>query len=207
MAARKRDTDEPAFDYDQAYAELLAQMEGFHISRISEMPRIELYRDQVLSIVSAELGPLYDEHEKIVTGAMVNNYVKQKIVPAPVRKRYTRRHLATVLFVCTLKRVLSISQIAQLILLCGDEGVNTAAGFDEFERSLEEAVRRRFPVGGQARTGGETTVSLDLVDTQGQPITGRVRNLLESSIALVADKVYVDKMLALEERRALAPAE
>ena len=44
---------------------------------------------------------------------MVNNYVKHKAMPAAVRKKYTRVHLAYLIVICTLKPVLPISTIRQ----------------------------------------------------------------------------------------------
>ena len=45
---------------------------------------------------------------------MLNNYVKQKVVPSPDKKRYNKEHLARFLMICILKRVLSIAKIKQL---------------------------------------------------------------------------------------------
>ena len=96
---------------------LAERMRSVHISRIREMPRIELYLDQLLTLVSQELEFMQVPGETLVTGSMVNNYVKQGVIPAPRKKRYTRRHVASLLFVCALKRVFSISQVSQLAAL------------------------------------------------------------------------------------------
>ena len=50
------------------------------------LPEIELYMDQVVSIVERALAPLPDGEGKAVTPAMVNNYVKQKALPPPERQ-------------------------------------------------------------------------------------------------------------------------
>ena len=52
MAAH-RSLDEEPFVFDEAYAELAQQMQSLHLARVAEMPRIELYLDQVLSIISS----------------------------------------------------------------------------------------------------------------------------------------------------------
>ena len=51
---------------------------------------------------------------------MVNNYVKQKIVPAPVKKKYGRSHLACLLMLCICKQTLSMAVVRQM-LPQGDE--------------------------------------------------------------------------------------
>ena len=187
--AAYRSLDEEPFVFDEAYAELAHQMQSLHIARVAEMPRIELYLDQVLSIISSELSFMYAPNEKIVTGAMVNNYVKQRIVPAPTRKRYTRRHIASLIFVCAFKRVLSISQIEQIILTGHELGVD-----------LEQTIGGLFPddpASHPTRLDGE----LQLVDIEGRRIGGTLERMLENAVFLLAYKVYADRMLDLEARQ------
>lgn len=117
-------------DEDGARA-LARRMREAHIMRIDEMPRIELYLDQVLALVSQSLSFMALPGEELITGSMVNNYVKQRVVPAPRRRRYTRRHVATLTFVCAFKRVFSINEIKALYEACIDEGVNVASAYDE----------------------------------------------------------------------------
>ena len=54
--------------------------------------------------------------DRELTASMVNNYVKHKAMPAPVRKKYTREHLAYLVVICTLKPVLPISTIRQMMV-------------------------------------------------------------------------------------------
>ncbi|MBP3894161.1 MAG: DUF1836 domain-containing protein [Atopobiaceae bacterium] len=194
---KKAEIIEP-FDYDCANAELCNTMKSLHISRIGEMPKIELYLDQILSIVTDELSPLYDDGEKIITGAMVNNYVKQKVLPAPRRKRYTRRHLASLLFVCVLKRVLSIAQVGQLIRMCEQEQIDLMDAYDHLVEAFEQALALRFTDGENYR---EPIASIQLVTNDGRPVPGTLSSLVGSAVGLVVNKVYVEKLLALEERR------
>lgn len=197
MPGRKKNELAEPFDYDAAHAELIHAMTNLHISRIDEMPRIELYRDQMLSIVSSELAPLYEPGEKIVTGSMVNNYVKQHVMPAPTRKRYTRRHLASLLFVCALKRVLSIAQVAQLLELCREAQIDFPRAYDSMCDGIEQMLATCFTDGISC----VTTPKLELYNADGQPVAGLLEALLHSSLELVTNSVYVEKLLALEARR------
>ena len=99
------------FNYEEERNNLITRMCNLHISRIHELPQIDLYLDQVLSLVNNELAFMNLEGETIVTGSMVNNYVKQKLVPAPIKKRYTAEHIASLLYVCSFKKVLSNYQM------------------------------------------------------------------------------------------------
>ena len=199
MPIRRKEEVAAPFDYDEALSALVAAMGGLHISRIDEMPRVDLYRDQVLSIVSMELAPLYAAGERIVTGSMVNNYVKQRVIPAPARKRYTSRHLAYLLFVCTFKRVLSIAQVSQLLVMCEEAGLDFAEVYDAMVDALERTLAARFAKGDNRPE--DVACPLRLTDSGGADVTGTLPALLESAIWLVANEVYLDKMLVLEERR------
>ena len=77
----------PARVTDERRRELAERLGSVHVSRIHEMPRIELYLDQLLTLVAQELEFMRLPDETLVTGSMVNNYVKQGVIPAPRRKR------------------------------------------------------------------------------------------------------------------------
>lgn len=81
-----------------------------------ELPDLELYMDQVLSLVGRYIAGADD---KTLTASMVNNYVKQKVLPPPVNKRYKRNHIAALLMLCTLKSVMPIADIQRLFKICG----------------------------------------------------------------------------------------
>ena len=204
MPGRKKSELVQPVDYNEARDELVLKMTALHISRIEEMPRIELYLDQLLSIISTELAHFYDNGEKVVTGSMVNNYVKQRVVPAPARRRYTHRHLASLIIVCALKRVLSIAQVSQLIALCEESGFELTHMYDTLVYAFEQAIAIRFAnVEAKGSTVAETHDSpiRSLVNQDGRPIDAWLATLLESTVSLLANKVYVEKLLALDELR------
>ena len=83
-----------------------------------ELPEIELYMDQVIVLMEKYLSfHKTDENTKIITNSMINNYVKLGIMPAPVKKKYSREHIAYLIIICTLKQALPISDIKDLIEL------------------------------------------------------------------------------------------
>lgn len=75
------------------------------------LPDIDLYMDQVLLLVDRSLRGFPGYEERGLTASMVNNYVKQGVLPSPVKKRYGRAHLAFLLIICVLKPALPISAI------------------------------------------------------------------------------------------------
>lgn len=179
--------------------ELAERMSTVHISRIREMPRIELYLDQLITLVSQELEFMQVPGETPVTGSMVNNYVKQGVIPAPRRKRYTRRHVASLLFVCALKRVFSIAQVSQLAGQIWDSGLDLEALYDDSCAALERALAARFSPDAPGEKNGAAGDArpLTLVDASGEPAAPELARLIQAAMDALAAKVAVEQALLL----------
>ena len=95
--------------------EVCTQLEAHRLPRWEEIPELELYMDQVLSLVHRYLNAYPGYEEKGLTASMVNNYVKAGLLPPPVKKRYTRVHLARLLVICVLKASLPIPMIGEIL--------------------------------------------------------------------------------------------
>lgn len=82
----------------------------------NELPDLDLYMDQVLILIN-RYNNIFNAvgQATTVTPPMINNYVKQKTIPAPNNKKYGRIHLAYLIMVCTLKQALNISTIEKMI--------------------------------------------------------------------------------------------
>lgn len=91
------------------------EMQKFHLPRWNELPEIELYMDQLVILIERYLASYNIENDKIITPAMVNNYVKLKLIPPPIKKRYNRIHLAYLLAITLFKQVFSLSMIHDAI--------------------------------------------------------------------------------------------
>lgn len=100
---------------EKVFFEKLSAFEGFHMPRWNDLPEIDLYMDQVISVTDKYLGALCTTDDPILTPSMINNYVKNGIIPAPIKKKYSREHLAKLLVICILKPVMEISAIAQIM--------------------------------------------------------------------------------------------
>lgn len=85
------------------------------LPRWDELPDLDIYMDQVISLISRYFAGYPGFDDRILTSSMVNNYVKQGIIPSPVNKKYNRVHLAHLIIVCILKSVMPISLVGQLI--------------------------------------------------------------------------------------------
>ena len=82
-----------------------------------ELPEFELYMDQVIVLLGQylRLYTLNNPDDKFITAPMINNYVKLKIMPAPVKKKYNRIHLAYLIIICSLKQTLTMATIQKII--------------------------------------------------------------------------------------------
>ena len=81
-----------------------------------EIPNIDLYMDQVTTFMDEQLEACkrYDD-DKILTKTMINNYAKNNLLPAPEKKKYSKEHVLTLLFIYYFKNLLSISDIQALL--------------------------------------------------------------------------------------------
>ena len=179
---------------------LSERMRSVHISRIREMPRIELYLDQLLTLVSQELEFMQVPGETPVTGSMVNNYVKQGVIPAPRKKRYTRRHVAALLFVCAFKRVFSIAQVKSLMAMIYESDVDLSWLYDESCALLERSLAACFSPDDPSEDAVDP--GLDLGESAEKNLDPVLARLIEAAVASLATKVYVEQTLLLGEREA-----
>ncbi|MGI6722372.1 MAG: DUF1836 domain-containing protein [Anaerovoracaceae bacterium] len=112
----------------------------FKLPRWEELPDMDLYLEQVLSLLDQWLGGrLPGRSKKVLTRTMVNNYVKQKIIPAPVNKKYEKRSVAALFLIAYLKSIYAISDIARLISLAMSKD-DMAVAYNKFCEFTEQAV-------------------------------------------------------------------
>jgi hypothetical protein len=117
------------------------EIESSKVVEWDRLPEIYLYMDQVLTYMDKQLH-LYerDENACLLTSSMVNNYVKDGVLPRPEQKKYSRGHLAILTVICLLKQVLSIPDIAFLIhTLLKD--ASSSEIYDRFCAVQEDALR------------------------------------------------------------------
>lgn len=122
-------------------AEWGASSADFHLPRWDELPTLELYMDQVITLIDQYLSPvIQSEKHSLLTSSMVNNYVKKKMIPPPVKKRYNRKHVAFLIAITLLKQVLTISEVKNGILFQGKvSGIRNA--YNLFCEEQEAAIQ------------------------------------------------------------------
>lgn len=141
---------------------------GFRCPRYDELPSLTLYMDQVVYIIEESFGFFADEPERVITSTMINNYVKQKLIEPPVKKKYNKSHIAVLIIVSMLKRVLSISEISALLSIMCEE--SSLEGFyNKFCERLEQLIKNAF-----VENAEQITVSNDILDCALGALTGKL---------------------------------
>lgn len=103
----------------------------------AEMPDIALYMDQVISYLPRQ-HIRFEEGEGL-TSAMVNNYIKEGLLPRADGKRYSRTHLGYLTAISALKQVLSVRDMGALIG-AGESGRTPEELYAAFQRELDRAL-------------------------------------------------------------------
>ena len=99
------------------------------------LPDIELYMDQVVSYL-----PRQSVGGKVpsMTSAMINNYVKDDLLPRACGKRYHKEHLIYLTAIGLLKNVLTVRDM-KLLLNSEIQTGNEEAFYEKFLKGIDEA--------------------------------------------------------------------
>lgn len=83
-----------------------------------QIPDLGLYMDQVITFIGRMYAPIYGPDMKSVLSApMINNYVKGRLIPRPVGKKYSREQIAMLTMIVALKQVCSMEDIRRMLTL------------------------------------------------------------------------------------------
>ncbi|RHR06719.1 DUF1836 domain-containing protein [Pseudoflavonifractor sp. AF19-9AC] len=93
--------------------DLKRRMEEERPTPWEELPDLALYMDQVISYMPRQL--IHFDDGEALTSAMVNNYIKDGLVPRAEGKRYGPVHLGYLTAVSALKKILSVRDTGALI--------------------------------------------------------------------------------------------
>ena len=148
----------------QRLTQWMEDLGQFDLPDWESLPQLDLYMDQVILLLTRYLSPLdrYGE-EKAITASIINNYVRMKVMPPPVKKRYSRVHLAYLVIICTLKQSLSISCIQRMLPEDYSEG-SVRTLYEAFVRQYRSSIRFlcSLPVQGNRLTIAADGASLAL---------------------------------------------
>ena len=92
-------------------------LDKYRLPAWEDIPDIGLYMEQVVQVLKTYLDYLPPElkEEQFITASTINNYVRTRIMPKPVKKKYYRTHIAYLIMICSLKQGLNLSLIQRLV--------------------------------------------------------------------------------------------
>ena len=103
-------------DVKEFLSELLKQLKSIDYIKPEDIPNIDLYMDQVTTFMDEQLAASKRyESDKILTKTMINNYAKNNLLPSPDKKKYSKEHVLTLLFIYYFKNILSINDIRSIL--------------------------------------------------------------------------------------------
>ena len=162
---------------------LARDVQNFRCPRWAELPTIELYMDQLTGYINSVFGPLNSDgaESPLLTKAMVNNYVKQRVIERPTNKKYGKSQLAQLIAICALKQVFSIPDICVLLRVALEHD-SVQHAYDYFCDELEGALAASFG-------GGESLPPHSGTDPE------QLSQLVRRAAQAWASKIYVQKRI------------
>lgn len=177
------------------------ELGGFHFPRWSELPEFELYMDQVIGFAEKHLSQLSPDGKPLITPSMINNYVKNGIIPPPQNKKYNREHLALLLMICSTKSVLEISFISDIVSKCvSQSGIEDV--LDQFAASYEGIMSAASKRAMEAVSETASEESLSVVAMSNALNASAERVIAMRAYLLSNPKVTADSYELTDEEKA-----
>lgn len=118
-------------EYTKLLCNILNEMAHMNHIRPSEIPDIDLYMDQVTRFMDDHLqNSRRSDKDKILTKTMINNYAKNKLLPPPEKKRYSKEHMLVLIFIYYLKGFLPLNDIQSILKPMTDRFFSAEDGFN-----------------------------------------------------------------------------
>ena len=93
-------------DSENILNSILSSLERIDYIKPTEIPNIDLYMDQVTTFMDSQLATSKrHEDDKILTKTMINNYAKNDLLPPPEKKKYSKEHVLTLIFIYYFKSI------------------------------------------------------------------------------------------------------
>lgn len=147
-------------------------LRSFRLPMWEEIPNLGLYMDQIIVLLTEYLDYLPPEikEDKYITAATINNYVRIKAMPEPIKKKYYRSHIAYLIMICTLKQTLNIATLQKIIPIgIPEEQVRDIYNaYAERHRSMAEYFIEQVkiaaaPILDERDSGDATSQTTDLI--------------------------------------------
>ena len=115
-------------------------IENFHFPAYNEIPDVGLFLEQTGKYINEFLRPLLKTE---LTGSMISNYVKKKIIESPVKKQYYRDHIVVLILIAIAKPILSLDSISRMVEVEKTLS-NSREMYETFCGIFEETLKKTF---------------------------------------------------------------
>ncbi|MCR5214160.1 MAG: DUF1836 domain-containing protein [Eubacterium sp.] len=123
-----------------------------------DIPDQDMFMEKVTSFMEEHLrGNLRNEDEKTLTKTMINNYTKNKMMPPPVKKRYSRKHLIFLIYIYYMKNVMCISDIQKLMEPLMSDDMTDDKLYEIYEKTFEMEKSQYFNIEESVLKAGQIT--------------------------------------------------
>ncbi len=103
-------------EYTKLLCSILKELGTTEHIQMADIPDIDLYMDQVTHFMDEHLqSSKRHEDDKILTKTMINNYTKNKLLPPPLKKRYSKEHMLVLTFIYYFKSFLPLNDIQAIL--------------------------------------------------------------------------------------------
>jgi hypothetical protein len=114
MELKEGQETKPIFN-EEELLNLARELSHIEELKLSSIPDIALYMDQVTSFINDKLKSFKrNDEDQILSKTMINNYTKDGIMMPPLKKKYSKEHLIGFIMIYHLKQVLSINDIEKI---------------------------------------------------------------------------------------------
>lgn len=181
-----------ARDIQKEFNEWGEKISSRRLPRFEDLPAIDLYMDQIIALLEEYLKNFegdQNKENKLITSSMINNYVKQKIIPPPIKKKYNKTHLSYLIIICLMKPITSISVINEMIeeqLL--EHGIDEV--LDMFCIKYENSFKRIFELAKKDMEGNKETSENQYILMGNMAISMAISSSISK---LIADNTIVIK--------------
>lgn len=107
-----------------------------------DIPDYGLYSEQLIKYIEDSIMS-YFINSLSLSPSMINNYVKNGVIPKPINKKYYREHIANLIVVVILKSIIPINSVREAVKLQKNI-MSEKDSFNEFMNTLEGTLQNIF---------------------------------------------------------------
>lgn len=105
---------------------LIRKLNNFKYVPPESVPDIDLYMDQLTTLIDNHVERSKKEEGKSLTKTMINNYTKSKLLPPSNKKKYSKDHVILLSFIYYFKNIISLSEAKVLFAPLTEKYFNNA---------------------------------------------------------------------------------